>query len=269
MLTRPNPVYDQHTSFGTRLATLNNNQLVASAPQETVNELEDGCIYVFETSCTTLYPAVSNDVMYTEEDTPSTFRVSDNDFDCTGNGVYIWQTTEPTYGSTMIVSNQLQIKYYPGVPDYFGTDSFTYVVTEHGAIPPEEKMRTGTVHVVITPVNDAPVAVSSNFYINEDTICSNVLSGTDVDDTELIYLSYSPPSHGNVTIQLDGTFVYTPELNYYGTDTFAFVVADSNLLFDIGTATVHISGINDPPNSRTAIRDSTDESTDYQSTFSL
>lgn len=60
---------------------------------------------------------------------------------------------------------------------------------------------------------------------------------------EYVYSEIGPvkASHGTVTLKTDGTFVYQPETNYYGPDSFTYVVTDGHS--DSLPATVHINVI--------------------------
>ena len=91
---------------------------------------------------------------------------------------------------------------------------------------------TATLTVTVTGLNDAPVGSDAAITTNEDTAFSGRLpQATDVDGDALTYAAGSPPAHGSVTINTDGTYTYTPSANYAGTDSFTYTVSD-------GTATV-------------------------------
>jgi Bacterial Ig domain len=50
----------------------------------------------------------------------------------------------------------------------------------------------------------------------------------------------APPSHGKVAIKPDGSFLYTPNGDYTGIDTFTFKLASSGAATSTGTVTVVI-----------------------------
>ncbi len=60
----------------------------------------------------------------------------------------------------------------------------------------------------------------------EDTPVSGQLTATDPDGDPLTYTPQTPPSHGSVVVNPDGSWTYTPSTDYTGTDSFTVVVHD-------------------------------------------
>jgi len=56
-----------------------------------------------------------------------------------------------------------------------------------------------------------------------------------------------PPSHGTLTLDADGSFVYTPWDNYNGTDSFTYTAHDGQLDSNVATVTITVAAVNDPP----------------------
>ena len=50
-----------------------------------------------------------------------------------------------------------------------------------------------------------------------------------------------------VTLNANGSFTYTPDANFYGTDTFTYVVSDGNGGTDTGTVTITVTAAADDP----------------------
>jgi len=48
------------------------------------------------------------------------------------------------------------------------------------------------------------------------------------------------PTHGTLTINSDGSFTYTPDINYEGSDSFTYTVTDANGATDSATVTISI-----------------------------
>jgi hypothetical protein len=49
-----------------------------------------------------------------------------------------------------------------------------------------------------------------------------VANDTDVDSSTLSVVSLSAPLHGSAVLNADGTVTYTPDANYFGTDSFTY-----------------------------------------------
>lgn len=78
-----------------------------------------------------------------------------------------------------------------------------------------------------TPVvNTAPLAMSANVTTHADTAYNGTLSATDIDKDALTFSVTAQPANGSVMLNKDGSFVYTPNADTTGTDTFSFVAND-------------------------------------------
>ena len=60
-------------------------------------------------------------------------------------------------------------------------------------------------------------------------------------------LKASNPTHGSVTVNADGSFFYTPEANWSGTDTFTYQSVDGSGQSGPGLVTIHVTPVNDLP----------------------
>ena len=102
--------------------------------------------------------------------------------------------------------------------------------------------------IVVTPVNDAPVAVTDTATVLEDaeTISIDVLANdTDEEGDPLTLLSVTTSGTGTVTIN-GGLLEYTPVINYNGTEEVTYTVSDG-LLTSEGILTITITPVNDAP----------------------
>src|SRR6266540_1400630 len=99
----------------------------------------------------------------------------------------------------------------------------------------------------------APVAVNDSYTTNEDTALGVAAPGilgndTDVDADALTASVVSTPANGTVTLNtLDGSFTYTPDANFNGTDSFTYQVNDGTLASNVATVTLTVTPINDAP----------------------
>ncbi|MGC3979509.1 MAG: Ig-like domain-containing protein [Paludibacteraceae bacterium] len=104
---------------------------------------------------------------------------------------------------------------------------------------------TQTFTITINPVNDAPAAINdiNTTFINSP-VSGNVLTNdSDVDGNALTVNTtpVSGPSHGTVTLNTDGTYTYTPAIDYTGKDSFIYQVCDNGSPSLCSTATVFVN----------------------------
>ncbi|PIF74011.1 VCBS repeat-containing protein [Variovorax sp. 54] len=175
----------------------------------------------------------------TNEDKPVSGRVTGSDID-SGDTLTYSKGTDPSHG-TVTVNPDGTYTYTPN-PDFHGTDSFTVTVSDGNG-----GTTTSTVTVTVSPVNDAPVAPDYAETTNEDTPINGSVVGTDVDGDALTYVKGSDPENGTVTVNPDGTYVYTPNPNFNGTDTFTVTVSDGQGGTTTSTVTVTVDPVNDVP----------------------
>jgi Bacterial Ig domain/Divergent InlB B-repeat domain len=102
--------------------------------------------------------------------------------------------------------------------------------------------KTVTANFVVS--NRAPTAVSDSYTINEDTTLTISAPGvlandSDPDGDALSAILVSGTSHGTLTLNADGSFVYTPASNYSGPDSFSYKVNDGSL--DSSAVTVSLT----------------------------
>ncbi len=126
--------------------------------------------------------------------------------------------------------------------DFTGEDSFTYTVSDGNG-----GSDTGTFTIVVTPVNDAPVAADGSDSVDEDTVLTGSVSATDVDLDTLTYTVDSDVTEGVLVLNTDGSFSYTPGENFNGSDSFTYTVSDGNGGTDTGTFSITVNAVNDAP----------------------
>ncbi|HTO85057.1 MAG TPA: Ig-like domain-containing protein, partial [Methylomirabilota bacterium] len=138
--------------------------------------------------------------------------------------------------------------------DYNGTDSFTYqAVDSLGAAS-----NTATVTITVTSVNDPPVANDDADTVAEDSLlvgASVLANDSDLhggapneNNIPLTAQLVADVAHGTLALNGDGTYTYTPDADYNGTDSFTYQAVDS--LGDpsnTATVTITVTPVNDPP----------------------
>ena len=58
---------------------------------------------------------------------------------------------------------------------------------------------------------------------------------------------YSQPTNGTVSLASDGSFVYTPNPNFSGSDSFTYIASDGSELSNTATVAVTVNDVNLPP----------------------
>ena len=97
------------------------------------------------------------------------------------------------------------------------------------------------------PPNNPPTATSQTAMTDEDTVISATVIGSDVDGNGLSYALVTNAAHGNVAMQRNGSFLYTPAANYNGPDSFTFKASDRQADSAPATVTIAVVAVNDAP----------------------
>ena len=81
---------------------------------------------------------------------------------------------------------------------------------------------------------------------DEDTSVEIILSGSDIDSSDLSYLVDENSSNGDVSIT-DNIATFTPDLDFNGTTTFTYLVTDGELTSNGSIVTIIVDSVNDSP----------------------
>jgi hypothetical protein len=63
----------------------------------------------------------------------------------------------------------------------------------------------------------------------------------------LVVTLASGPGHGDLALDADGSFTYTPTPSFFGTDSFTYVANDGNLDSNEATVTIAVNSVNSAP----------------------
>lgn len=101
-------------------------------------------------------------------------------------------------------------------------------------------------------VNAAPVATVDAYETDEDEVLTVTAPGvlandTDADEDTLTATGATDPEHGSVTLAADGSFTYTPDAGYFGTDSFTYEASDGEATSAATTVTITVTEVDDPP----------------------
>jgi len=171
----------------------------------------------------------ADDGAVTNEDQPVTIDVlaNDRDVDLPPDTLTVQSVTDPPNGS--VANNGTDVTYTPD-PDFNGTDTFSYVVSDG-----QGGTDVAMVTVTVNPVNDPPTANSYNasaaIVDPPQGVVIDVLSNdTDIDgsgeiDPSSVVIAVRP-THGSANPNADGTITYVPNYEPFSEDTFSYTVAD-------------------------------------------
>ena len=195
-------------------------------------------------------PVAMDDTFTGSEDSQITGNVlADN-----GNG----PDTDPN-GDTLTVVNRTLYTQQGGIvsilangsftytprTNYTGPDSFTYTVKD-----PFGASDIGTVTINLTAVNDAPAAIDDGFTARHGgTISGNVLSNNgngadsdaDGDPLAVVAATLTTSNGGQVVLNADGSFSYSANPAFVGSDSFTYVLEDGQGGSDTATVTLDLT----------------------------
>ncbi|MFJ4076160.1 Ig-like domain-containing protein [Curtobacterium sp. NPDC089991] len=123
---------------------------------------------------------------------------------------------------------------YTPKPGFSGTDEFTYTVTDRNGLT-----NTGTVSVRVTPVTaggSTTTDADGSITVPADKGVLDGATGTDLHVTD-----NTDPSHGDVVVDKDGGYTYTPKPGYSGPDSFDYTVTDGSGGTTTGTVTIVVA----------------------------
>lgn len=193
-------------------------------------------------------PIVLNDVFETNEDVVLSVAapgVLQNDSDAEGDVLTVTAVDQPAHG-VLTLNADGSFTYTPNL-NFSGADSFTYTAND-GSLTSV----LATVNITVVATNHAPVSVNDSYSTAEDTPLSAPVPGvlgndTDVDHDALTVSIVSGPSHGSVTLNSNGSFIYTPAANYAGADSFTYISNDGSLNSNVATVAIEVTAVNDAP----------------------
>ncbi|NDB78822.1 tandem-95 repeat protein, partial [archaeon] len=137
------------------------------------------------------------------------------------------------------------ITYTPNA-NWYGVDYFTYQADD------VKSQNIATVAITVEPTNDPPTSNNMNISSYEDLELSITLSASDIDGDQLSYFVIGSPSYGSLdTSQLSSggnIVVYSPNQDWYGTDSFSFYVNDGATTSSSSTVTLTLDSVNDQSN---------------------
>jgi gliding motility-associated-like protein len=188
----------------------------------------------------------TDDTFYGKEDTSLTGNVLSNDNDPEGDTQHVSGSAvvQPQHG-TLVLSTSGSFTYTP-VPNYVGADRFVYQVCDNGT---PVACGTATVYLVIGQDDDQPIANDDTNSTSEENSITGSVIGNDLQSNDGLntWAIVKQPSHGDVVMKADGTYTYTPDLDFFGNDSFTYQICDVDGDCDEATVRITVTGVDDFP----------------------
>ncbi|MGB1207183.1 MAG: Ig-like domain-containing protein [Chitinophagales bacterium] len=188
-------------------------------------------------------PLAQDDNITTLENQTVVIIVLNNDLGIDLNVSFV---DTPSNGTALLNAGGT-ISYIPNI-NYVGMDSFTYQVSDDVGATSEATVMVDVLddvsNNVVTQAND-----DEYFSIINELVVADVLSN---DTGEGLIITDIPqtPTNGLAGINSDNTLLYTPNVGFFGTDSFTYTITDSDGTTSTATVTIYIADptTNNPPN---------------------
>lgn len=185
-------------------------------------------------TCVNDPPVAVDDSAVTNENVPVLIDVLANDTDVDGDSLMIAELAQPDSGSAVLEGTRIR---YTPVPTFYGTDQFTYVVSDGNGTTD-----LGYVNISVNLVNAAPTPSPDSGMVQQGSSqLINVLANdTDPDGDALTLTAVFPEQAGSATIEANQVR-YAPDPAFWGLEKIGYEVID---LWDGArdTLTVYVNG---------------------------
>ena len=95
--------------------------------------------------------------------------------------------------------------------------------------------------------NNPPVSFDATITLEEDGSVQSTLNATDTDGDPIRFSVGRSPANGVVELSSDGAYTFRPNSDFFGGDSFDFLVTDNSGANDVGTVTITVTPVNDAP----------------------
>ncbi len=169
-----------------------------------------------------------------------------NDTDADGDTLTV-QLVDDVVNGTLTLTPNGSFTYTPD-QNFIGSDTFTYRATDGTA-----QSAVTSVTISVTAGNSAPVAVVDTYQADRNStltvvVAEGVLANdTDADGDTLTALLVDDVANGALTLDANGSFVYTPTRGFTGTDSFSYRASDGTDQSAVATVTLVVTAINVAP----------------------
>ena len=219
-------------------------------------------IFLDDIELTQTVTSLQEQTISTDEDSALTISVLSNDTDVDGdilsithiqgqavtnNGAAVNVTDNDgnVLGTAQVVNGQIQFNPIGTLQDLNDGENqdvtFEYTISDGQGGTDTANV---TLNVIGSTDNTAPIINEGDTSLTEDV--AQVI-GTAIDNDGTITSSTLTADNGTVTIDGSGNITYTPDANFFGTDTVNVSVTDNNGATTTQTITVSVAEVNDAP----------------------
>ena len=195
-------------------------------------------------------PVVEHIIIEVQEDIDLDIMLIGSDIE--GNDLTYSLASSPLNGSMVISDNILS---YSPNDDFYGQEEVNYIAYD-GELNSEE----GLITIIVTAVNDKPIAQNTEVTLYEDNLFTFTFDVADIDninDQLSIYIQ-DDIDFGILSVSgIEATLLPTP--NTFGDFSIIYQALDGELFSDPATLTVHILPVNDAPEMSTILDQVTNE----------
>ena len=185
-------------------------------------------------------PTISNATYNTNEDVAFSGNLNSIATDIETAALNFTITTTPSNGTINTSPNGSFI--YTPAANFFGTDFIAVTACDAA-----NACVSANITFNVNSVNDSPIAQDRSITINEDESTSGTLIISDADHASLVVSIVQGAQNGQLIINNQGQYSYTPQANYYGIETIVVSVCDALNACDAATITIQISSVEDAP----------------------
>lgn len=185
-------------------------------------------------------PVAADDAASTFFNTPAVINVLANDSDSDGDALTTILAASPQNGTVAVNADQSIT--YTSNAGFAGTDTFTYSASDGSAL--------SVPATVTVTVSDQPQAAGDSYALNEDTtliVAAPGVLGNDQFTGAASAMLVAPPSSGSLVLNPDGSFTYTPSVNYWGSDSFTYKFTSGGVESTLAAVELTVNPVNDAP----------------------
>ncbi|MGV8040683.1 MAG: Ig-like domain-containing protein [Thermoanaerobaculaceae bacterium] len=269
---RPYPYAERR--YSTTLAALTTQDAILRPPTaagtypvfdrrlQTYNRLQSPggmiAMLTFTGGVVTTPPVAVNDIATVAEDSNVVISVLANDYDTPQpppneglDPASLAIVVPPLHGAA-VPAPAGTVTYTPAA-NYFGSDTFSYIVRDAAGAASNP----GVVTVTVTGVADPPVAVADAYLVSGALLSVPPLgvlaNDSDPDGDTLTANLVTGPAKGTLSLFANGSFTYAPSVGATGTDTFTYRASDGALFSGNATVTLTLNSAPVAVNDQTSI----------------